>query len=67
MEFTIENGDDGRTKAINVSGPGGAQPQVRPLFAGGTEFCALALSAAWSRDLAGQMLWSSGEDAALAL
>ena len=28
VEFTIENGDDGRTKAINVSGPGGAQPQV---------------------------------------
>lgn len=29
VEFTIENGDDGRTKAINVSGPGGAPPQVR--------------------------------------
>ena len=29
VEFTIENGDDGRTKAINVSGPGGAAPQVR--------------------------------------
>ena len=28
VEFTIENGDDGRTKAINVSGPGGAAPQV---------------------------------------
>ena len=29
VEFNIESGDDGRTKAVNVTGPNGAPPQVR--------------------------------------
>ena len=29
VEFTIEHGDDGRTKAVQVTGPAGAPPQVR--------------------------------------
>ena len=28
VEFYVEAGDDGRTKAVNVTGPGGAPPQV---------------------------------------
>jgi len=28
VEYEIEEGPDGRTKAINVTGPGGAAPQV---------------------------------------
>ena len=28
VEFNIETGDDGRTKAVNVTGPNGAPPQV---------------------------------------
>ena len=28
VEFYIEHGDDGRTKATNVTGPNGAPPQV---------------------------------------
>jgi 'Cold-shock' DNA-binding domain len=31
VEFDVESGDDGRTKAVNVTGPGGAPPLVRPL------------------------------------
>lgn len=30
VEFDISQGEDGRTKAINVTGPNGAEPQVRP-------------------------------------
>lgn len=29
MEFNVESGDDGRTKAVAVTGPGGAAPLVR--------------------------------------
>jgi cold shock CspA family protein len=29
VEYEVEEGPDGRTKAINVTGPGGAAPQVR--------------------------------------
>jgi 'Cold-shock' DNA-binding domain len=29
VEFDVESGDDGRTKAVNVTGPGGAPPLVR--------------------------------------
>lgn len=29
MEFYVESGDDGRTKAVQVTGPAGAPPQVR--------------------------------------
>ena len=28
VEFNVESGDDGRTKAVAVTGPGGAPPQV---------------------------------------
>lgn len=28
VEFYVESGDDGRTKAVQVTGPGGAPPQV---------------------------------------
>ena len=28
VEFDVETGDDGRTKAVNVTGPGGAPPKV---------------------------------------
>ena len=28
MEFFVESGDDGRTKAVQVTGPAGAPPQV---------------------------------------
>ena len=31
VEFDTEVSDDGRAKAINVSGPGGAAPQVDSL------------------------------------
>ena len=31
VEFFVESGDDGRTKAVQVTGPGGAPPQVRSL------------------------------------
>ena len=31
VEFNIEEGEDGRTKAVNVTGPEGAAPQVRPV------------------------------------
>jgi hypothetical protein len=27
VEFYVESGDDGRTKAVQVTGPGGAPPQ----------------------------------------
>lgn len=31
VEFYVESGDDGRTKAVQVTGPGGAPPQgARP-------------------------------------
>ncbi|GAB4819317.1 hypothetical protein N2152v2_006363 [Parachlorella kessleri] len=30
VEFVIETGDDGRQKAIDVTGPGGAQPEGAP-------------------------------------
>lgn len=30
VEFYVESGDDGRTKAVQVTGPGGAPPQVFP-------------------------------------
>lgn len=29
VEFYVESGDDGRTKAVQVTGPGGAPPQVK--------------------------------------
>lgn len=29
VEFFIENSEDGRSKAVQVTGPNGAQPQVR--------------------------------------
>ena len=29
VEFFVESGDDGRTKAVQVTGPSGAPPQVR--------------------------------------
>ena len=29
VEFYVETGDDGRTKAVQVTGPGGAPPLVR--------------------------------------
>ena len=29
VEFFVESGDDGRTKAVQVTGPAGAPPQVR--------------------------------------
>lgn len=29
VEFNIETGPDGRSKAVNVTGPDGAPPQVR--------------------------------------
>ena len=28
VEFNVESSDDGRTKAVAVTGPGGAPPQV---------------------------------------
>ena len=28
VEFYVESGDDGRTKAVQVTGPSGAPPQV---------------------------------------
>jgi cold shock CspA family protein len=28
VEFFVEEGEDGRTKAVNVTGPDGAPPQV---------------------------------------
>ena len=28
VEYYLEAGDDGRTKAVSVTGPGGAPPQV---------------------------------------
>jgi 'Cold-shock' DNA-binding domain len=31
VEFYVEAGDDGKTKAVQVTGPGGAPPQVRIL------------------------------------
>jgi len=34
VEFETENGDNGRSKAINVTGPDGAEPQGAP-FQGG--------------------------------
>lgn len=30
VEFDVEPGEDGRHKAVNVTGPGGAPPLVRP-------------------------------------
>ena len=30
MEFVVEHGDDGRTKAVQVTGPAGAPPQGQP-------------------------------------
>ena len=32
VEFFVESGDDGRTKAVQVTGPGGAPPQVWSLI-----------------------------------
>ena len=32
VEYDIEEGPDGRTKAVNVTGPGGAPPLVRAWF-----------------------------------
>lgn len=32
VEFEVEEGEDGRTKAVHVTGPDGAPPQVIPLF-----------------------------------
>ena len=32
VEFYVESGDDGRTKAVQVTGPAGAPPQVQLLF-----------------------------------
>ena len=29
MEFIAEQGNDGRLRAVDVTGPGGANPQVR--------------------------------------
>lgn len=29
VEFEVEAGPDGRSKAVNVTGPGGAAPEVR--------------------------------------
>ena len=31
MEFIVEEGEDGRTKAVHVTGPDGAPPQVRAI------------------------------------
>lgn len=36
VEYEIEEGPDGRTKAINVTGPEGAAPQVRERRAPGS-------------------------------
>lgn len=33
VEFYVESGDDGRTKAVQVTGPSGAPPQVGVLQA----------------------------------
>lgn len=47
VEFYVESGDDGRTKAVQVTGPGGAPPQgARPPCAN----CRLAncIGAAWA-------------------
>ena len=44
VEFTIEHGDDGRTKAVQVTGPAGAPPQVRP-----ARFFRSAVSGGWFR------------------
>lgn len=30
VEYTAVDGPDGRMKAINVTGPGGSRPKVRP-------------------------------------
>lgn len=32
VEFYVESGDDGRTKAVQVTGPAGAPPQVQFLL-----------------------------------
>ena len=31
VEFIVEEGEDGRTKAVHVTGPDGAPPQVRAI------------------------------------
>lgn len=31
VEYFVETGSDGRTKAVQVTGPGGSPPQVHPL------------------------------------
>ena len=43
VEFYVESGDDGRTKAVQVTGPGGAPPQgaSRPHRANSTLGCTL--------------------------
>jgi hypothetical protein len=35
VEYDVEEGPDGRTKAINVTGPSGSAPLVRRAVAGG--------------------------------
>jgi hypothetical protein len=32
VEFYVESGEDGRTKAVQVTGPGGAPPQASQLL-----------------------------------
>ena len=34
VEFEVEEGEDGRTKAVHVTGPDGAPPQVIPVDLG---------------------------------
>ena len=39
VEFFVEHGEDGRTKATNVTGPSGAPPQVAEVVFGGVFCC----------------------------
>ena len=53
VEFYVESGDDGRTKAVQVTGPGGAPPQgARPPCAN-CHFHPLALGLRRSASLQG--------------
>ena len=47
VEFFVETGEDGRMKAVKVTGPGGAPPQARsPLCAGADSLCIARRAAA---------------------
>ncbi len=45
VEFFVETGEDGRMKAVKVTGPGGAPPQARSPLCAGTNPARLAASA----------------------